>query len=200
MPVHTHYMEFEVRLEDVEPPIWRRFLLRADATFHDLHDTIQRACGWLDYHLYAFQPEHSRENLAVSPYYEPWDDAEEVPVGTEVPLETFFRETGDTAIYEYDFGDSWQHRVTLTGFQQCAGTKRRILLAGARAFPPEDCGGVRGYYECLEAARITEEELARQDEEIQEMLRERRVWFGDWDPEHFDLDAVQRQMRRPVNL
>jgi len=56
MPTTTTYYEFEVSLEGIKPRIWRRFLLRKDSTFHELHDTIQRACGWQDRHLYAFRP------------------------------------------------------------------------------------------------------------------------------------------------
>ena len=49
------YFEFEVTLKEGEPKIWRRFLIRANATFADLHDAIQEACGWTDSHLFAFE-------------------------------------------------------------------------------------------------------------------------------------------------
>jgi len=50
----SKYLEFEVSLEQISPRIWRRFLLRSLSTFHELRDTIQKACGWQDYHLYHF--------------------------------------------------------------------------------------------------------------------------------------------------
>ncbi|MCQ3951293.1 MAG: hypothetical protein DPW14_15910 [Planctomycetes bacterium] len=48
------FLEIEVVLRGVRPKVWRSFLLRADATFAHLHEAIQLACEWQDYHLYAF--------------------------------------------------------------------------------------------------------------------------------------------------
>ena len=199
MPSLVAYCEFEVSLEEIEPRIWRRFRLRKNSTFLDLHDTIQKACGWRDYHLYEFCPAGSRERLAVSPYDEPWDESDVAPVAGAVRIDSFFRNPGDRCIYRYDFGDGWEHLVELKAVERLASQGRRCILAGERAFPPEDCGGVPGYYQCLEAVRISAGELDRLDEDVRDELLSVREWLGGWDPERFDLEATAREMRRRVN-
>ncbi|MGB2821998.1 MAG: plasmid pRiA4b ORF-3 family protein [Phycisphaerae bacterium] len=196
MPSVTAYCEFEVSLEGIKPRIWRRFRLRKNSTFHELHDTIQRACGWQDCHLYAFHPVGSRELLAVSPYYA--EEGEVVPVATAIGIDTFFDYECTPCIYQYDFGDDWEHLVELKGIERLPSQGRRKLIGGERAFPPEDCGGVHGYYQCLEAFRISDAELERLDDETKEELLSVRSWFGDWDPERFDFEATARELRRRV--
>ena len=83
----TAYFEFEVSLEGTKPRVWRRFRLRKDATFHELHDTIQKACGWQNYHLFDFHPVDSRERLATSPHDEPWDENDVAPVAEAVLID-----------------------------------------------------------------------------------------------------------------
>ena len=199
MPSATVYYDFKVSLEGIKPRIWRRFLLRRNSTFGELHDTIQKACGWKNYHLFEFRPVGSRERLAVSPYDEPWDPDDVGPVAGAVKVTTFFRNLQDSCIYVYDFGDSWEHLVELKGEEKLPGQKRRKLVGGGRAFPPEDCGGVPGYYECLEAFRITDAELGRLDEDQRDQLLSVRKWFGGWNPERLDLQATANDMRQRVS-
>lgn len=194
----TAYFDFEVSLEGVKRRIWRRFLLRRNATFYDLHDTIQKACGWMDSHLYEFHPVDSQERVAVSPFDEPLDKADIAPVATSVRLDTFFQNPGDQCIYWYDFGDSWEHLVELKGIEALPGKALRKLIGGERAFPPEDSGGIPGYYEALEAFRISDEELAELDPEIKDELLSMREWLGDWDPERFDFEATGKELARRV--
>ena len=61
-------------------------------------------------------------------------------------------EEGETIVWEYDFGDSWEHDVRLSSFEEYAeGEPRQIVFVGGkRVCPPEDCGGVRGYEKLLE--------------------------------------------------
>jgi hypothetical protein len=66
-------------------------------------------------------------------------------------------------------------------------TFKRRLLAGSRAFPPEDCGGLGGYEDCVKVVR------GDPDVEDEETLRE---WLGDWHPERFDLEATRRAFDR----
>ena len=199
MPTITNYFEFEVSLLGIKPRIWRRFLLRSSSDFHEFHDTIQKAGGWWDYHLYEFRSADGQKRLAVSPHEEPWDENEPaVPVGGAVKLSEYFLQPGDTCIYLYDFGDHWEHLVELKAIQRLPGRTRRHLLGGERAFPHEDCGGIDGYYRCLEAFRISEKELAALEEETREELLSTREWFGNWDPERFDFEEVARLMKLPV--
>lgn len=41
------YVHFQVQLEGISPPIWRRFLLSRESTFADLHEAIQLAGPWV---------------------------------------------------------------------------------------------------------------------------------------------------------
>jgi len=105
------YFDFQVSLREIEPRIWRRFLIRSDATFEVLHEAIQDACGWHCCHLFEFQDE-AGELLAGAP-----DDSgfaeQPVPDAAEVSLASFFsgRTRKKSCLYVYDFGDDWQHDV-----------------------------------------------------------------------------------------
>ena len=195
----TTYFELEVSLQNIQPRIWRRFLLRRNCDFHELHDTIQKACGWWDYHLYLFHPVDDQRLLAVTPYWQVETNDEEIPpVAATVKIADFFWREGDKCLYIYDFGDDWHHLIELKGIVKLKGSHRRRLVGGERAFPHEDSGGIDGYYRCLEALRITEAELARLDEDIREDLLSTRQWLGDWDPERFDYEATARELARRV--
>ena len=109
MPSATVYYDFEVSLEGIKPRIWRRFLLRKNSMFDELHDTIQKACGWQSCHLFDFRPAGRRERLAVSRYEEPFDEDDVAPVAGAVRIDNLFHNPGDKCIYVYDFGDDWEH-------------------------------------------------------------------------------------------
>ena len=207
MPTKTYYLELEVSLAQIDPPPWRRFLLRKNCCLHELHDTIQRACGWLDYHLYAFREPtgernpHAEPAIALSPFDEPLDPEENAPNACSVPMREWLQPRWRTRLlYIYDFGDDWLHHVTCLGERQLTGTTRRYTLDGARAFPPEDCGGPPGYEECVRAASLSDAQIARIEDPFErEELATRKEWLGDWDPEHFDLEATKAEMSRRVN-
>jgi len=172
--LHAYY-EFEVSLLGAEPKIWRRFLLRATAAFSDLHQAIQAACGWENYHLFAFRD--GRRTLAGVPDEDAFGESD--PDASRVSLASFFGTNGEKAkrcTYEYDFGDGWEHAVALRGVAELPEAFARRLLAGARAFPREDCGGLPGYENCV---RIATSGRGPKD------LRE---WLGDWTPEAFDRE------------
>ncbi len=70
--------------------------------------------------------------------------------GWEVPITEYFTEPGKLAIYDYDYGDGWSHYVLLEGILlKEHGVKYPKCIGGERACPPEDCGGVDGYYQVL---------------------------------------------------
>jgi len=182
------YYDFEVHLADCEPRMWRRFLLHLDATFEDLHNAIQDACGWTHSHLFEFRDAGGRNSIAVSEHVE----EAEVPPADEVPLSSYFKSKRKCQ-YQYDFGDCWNHIVELKGKVELPEKFRRRLLDGLRSFPPEDCGGTWGYEECCYAATVSEAELKKMDALGREEVGERREWLGDWHPEAFDLQAAKEE-------
>lgn len=170
------YFEFDVTLVDTKPRIWRRLQLRPEATFGDLHRAIQDACGWENYHLFRFEsPE--RAVIAGIPDEE-WDppdpDAERVRLSSHFPK-------SPACLYLYDFGDGWEHLVELRDTRELPESFHRRLIDGARAFPPEDSGGLPGYDKLVAVAR---------GDPDPEGLRE---WMDDWHPEHFDLETMHRR-------
>ncbi len=189
------YFEFEVELTGVKPRIWRRFLVPKAATFLDLHQAIQDACGWLDYHLFSFYAKRPyEESIAGIP-----DDSgmSEFPItdASQKKLSSYFS-TGKgkkkSCGYQYDFGDDWLHKVTLKGVVKLKEKLPRVLLAGKRAFPPEDCGSISGYEHCVEVATGSVE-IDPADPYVEEEIESRREWLGDWHPEKFDLEAVKEK-------
>jgi hypothetical protein len=138
-------------LSEIEPTIWRVIQVPSEYTFWDLHVAIQDAMGWLDYHLHAFHvrlPHKKRDTQIGIPDDESFDH---VLPGWQVSMTKYFTEPGKLAIYDYDFGDSWSHRVLLEAILlKEKGAKYPRCIAGEQACPPEDCGGVPGYYELLE--------------------------------------------------
>lgn len=93
-----------------------------------------------------------------------------------------------SVVYEYDFGDSWQHTVQLIGVATLEERFTRRLVDGARAFPPEDCDGPPGYEDVVAVASGGQAQYHDTDT--------LRRWYGDWDPEAFDIEAVRERFDR----
>ena len=172
--------QFKIELEGITPTIWRRIQVPEDYSFWDLHVAIQDAIGWLDYHLHLFliRRKHSRVATQIGiPDDYAFEGSPEILPGWEIPISDYFHDVGITADYEYDFGDGWRHKVLLEGILlREKGHKYPRCIDGARACPPEDCGGVHGYSRLLEV-------LADPDDEEHESMLE---WLGGkYDPQKF---------------
>jgi hypothetical protein len=114
-----------------------------------------------------------------------------VPPAEEVALSSYFGEGGaSSCVYEYDFGDGWLHDVKLVRVVERPERFRRRLLAGKRAFPPEDCGGLGGYQRCVEFLKTGRDDLNDDPEGF-------AGWLGDWKPEGFNLEAAKARFDRP---
>ena len=149
----THLIyQFKITLQDIEPTIWRRIQVPATYSFWDLHVAVADSMGWLDYHLHVFRfrKPHKRTTLDIGIPDDEMDETGTLP-GWEIGIAEHFFEPGIIAVYEYDFGDGWVHEVLLEGILlKEQGVKYPRCIAGKRACPPEDCGGVPGYYRVLE--------------------------------------------------
>jgi len=174
--------QIKVTLEGSKPPIWRRLLVRSDTTLGDLHRIIQAAFDWWDYHLHQFIVGGTYYSEPQPDYFDYVDmhDEQGVPLGEIVAAEGFkFR-------YEYDFGDSWLHQVLVEKvLPPEQGQDYPVCIKGRRARPPEDVGGIWGYYHFLEAIRDPNHE------EHEEYLE----WVGgEFDPEACDLEEVNQAL------
>ncbi|MFV2058686.1 MAG: plasmid pRiA4b ORF-3 family protein [Thiohalomonadales bacterium] len=172
--------QFKIALKEITPTIWRRIQVPEGYSFWDLHVAIQDAMGWLDYHLHLFQVRRKHAHRATEigiPDDSAFEGSPEIHPGWEIPISDYFGDVGVTADYEYDFGDGWCHEILLEGILLSEkGQKYPRCIDGARACPPEDCGGVHGYDRVLEA-------LADPDDEEHESMLE---WLGGkYDPQEF---------------
>jgi len=180
---------FKVSLLDIEPEIWRFLEVPETYTFWDLHVAIQDAMGWLDYHLHAFVSDTLRDLGAVRIGIPegPMDD--EYQAGWTVPIARYFANPGDAARYDYDFGDGWSHEVRLVAVESIErGVKYPRCTGGKRACPPEDCGGVPGYYRLLEILADPHDE---EHEEMVEWLKGHAKNYFPYRPDAFDAAAVR---------
>lgn len=185
MPSKPHVLTLRIELAHIRPPIWRRIEIPATATFWDLHVAIQDAVGWDDSHLHVFRiadpiPRARAEIGIPDPEAESWRHP--VMPGWKVRVTAYLTQAGSRARYEYDFGDGWDHEVLLEKVgPRKPRTKYPRCLDGARACPPEDCGGPPGYAELLRVIANP------RDPEHRAMLD----WLGgDFDPEEFAAGEV----------
>ena len=175
-------MQYELRvvLREIRPPIWRTLEVPGNLTLQRLHEVLQVVMGWEGAHLYLFQ-------VGRQLYGEPsaeWD----MPVAdaTTTTLATI-SSRASTFTYEYDLGDSWVHEITVEEAPVAGGADKPQCTGGARAGPPEDCGGPPGFEMFLEAIADP------RHEEHGAMLE----WIGEqFDPEAFDVATVNRVLTR----
>jgi len=165
----------KVCLKDIEPSIWRRFIVPWHISLERLHDVIQIVMGWEDYHLHEF-------TIGKKKYTEFPESKEDGLECGRYRLGDLIRQNGRTFGYVYDFGDYWEHELVLENSRYFDPDQQFeiVCLEGARSCPPEDVGSVDGYAEYLEAIQDPS------NEQHEDMLR----WRGPFDPEAFDIHAV----------
>lgn len=139
--------QLKITLKYSKPPIWRRVLVENTITLAELHDTIQLAFDWTNSHLHQF-------NINGTHYSLPDPGAgwgSPVENGADYQLCQVVSAEGSKFVYEYDFGDSWYHDIVLEKILPVEPDKNYPrCIAGKNACPPEDIGGIPGYYMFLE--------------------------------------------------
>ena len=188
MAITPNIYQLKISLNHIKPAIWRSFQVRSDVKLSKLHEIIQIVMGWENYHLYSFHAGGStytdRASVEDDMYGMGYRD------GLKVKLSEVLSDVGDSIIYRYDFGDDWEHTIELEKIlAPSPGEKYPICIDGARACPPEDCGGAYGYEDLL---RVLADPT---DEEYEEM----KSWVGPhFNPENFDPDIVNIGLPRRV--
>jgi hypothetical protein len=172
--------QIKVTLVGSKPPIWRRLRVPAGTTLGCLHDVIQAAFGWEDSHLHHFEAGTKR-------YANPAFDLDGARDETGVPLSDVAAAVGSRLRYTYDFGDDWEHDILVEDVLPADQIAHAVCVAGRRAGPPEDCGGIWGHAElCDVLADPTHPDHA-----------DRLDWLGgDYDPAAFDKDDVNQALTR----
>jgi hypothetical protein len=172
---------FRITLSGIEPAIWRLIEV-PDCTLGQLHEVLQVVMDWGSCHLYQF--------IVNGKYFgEATNDDLDLEVEDEdgIRLTDIFTSKDPLRIvYEYDFGDGWQHEIILEKILEPEpNVAYPRCIDGARACPPEDVGGILGYAEFLEA--INDPNDAEHDEKLE--------WVGgEFDPEKFSVDEVNKEL------
>lgn len=136
-----------ITLADTDPPIWRRVEVPVDASLKMLHNVIQGAMGWLDYHLWEFETEDRRYGVPDPD----WDD-DDLLAAKNTKLGTLLDHGIRQFLYTYDMGDNWEHGIAIEAVETGqSGTKYPRYVDGERRAPPEDCGGTPGFEAFLDA-------------------------------------------------
>lgn len=142
---HGSYV-FKIILQGIRPQIWRRFKVPAGISFHTLHNIIRVVMGWENYHLYRFdigEMSFTTKPMAAEDRY------------SDEPIDTYLAEHGYQLFYEYDFGDHWQHVLTLEKFlvrevaePLCMAANRAVLrkTTGDRGF-------TMNFWDCVSHAK-----------------------------------------------
>lgn len=176
--------QLKISLKHTKPPIWRRVLVSSGIELEDLHGVIQEAFGWTNSHMHQFV-------VGRTCYLREADNDGFMPMFDEdsrgVRLDSILRKEKDKIDYEYDFGDSWMHQILLEKILPADSSQSLpVCIKGKRACPPEDCGGIYGYFHLLET-------LSGPDSDEKDELLD---WIGvPIDPEAFDLDECNARLR-----
>ncbi|MCL2716055.1 MAG: plasmid pRiA4b ORF-3 family protein [Alphaproteobacteria bacterium] len=178
-------VQIKVSLDEIEPEVWRRLVLPITWNLEQLHLVIQAAFNWWNYHVHEFHIGGLHYGDAES-----WSmalDDEDPRVFSS--REVRFRDIDECTVfrYLYDLGDCWQHTITIEKYESHdPPPMHATCIAGARARPPEDVGGVIGYENFLEIMS---------DRKNPEHAATKRWCGGHFDPEWFDLAVVNKDLR-----
>ncbi len=175
-------LQLHIELRASKPKIWRRVLVPETITLAKLHSVIQAVFGWGGGHLHEFSVGEERFGTPDPEY----DAFGEVRNERTTRLASALG-AAKTMNYVYDFGDSWHHRIKVEKTLEAAPAGMLALcVAGANATPPDDCGGIYGYYDFVEAVSDPKHP------EHAEMTE----WIGrPWDVSEFDLDKANSWLR-----
>ncbi|HJA56053.1 MAG TPA: plasmid pRiA4b ORF-3 family protein [Candidatus Bacteroides intestinigallinarum] len=180
-------LNIKISLIDSDPEIYRIVEVPSDIRLENFAAVINTAMGWEGYHMHLFQKgktiyttEESDDDLLFAP--------DKTVNSYSLSLGEILTRKGSHIEYEYDFGDSWRHLITLESQQAYKKdeTQGVFLIDGANACPPEDCGGIYGYQKMLEALKQPHSKAAK----------EYREWLGkNFNAHKFNAKKVERELR-----
>jgi len=182
--------QIQISLRGSKPRIWRRVLISSDLLLPDFHTIIQITMGWTNSHLHQFIKNRIfySERVAEDDF---WDNMSNVDY-SKIKISDLLKKEKDKIIYEYDFGDSWEHDIILEKIKD-SGLKKIIstCLTGKNNCPPEDCGGIWEYSDMLEILKHPNNE--RYEEYVE--------WLGEeFDPKYFDKNKINEMLRNDSKI
>lgn len=143
--------QLKIAIKNSKPPIWRRVVVPAGITFSQLSIILNKVMGWCGYHMFEFEFYHLE--LRIIEGAEDFMDYGYGPFDYLEASDTYVREyleENEWFTYTYDLGDDWQHRVTIEKIISNYECDYPQVLKSKGDCPIEDCGGIYGYYDCLD--------------------------------------------------
>ena len=175
------WYQLKISLNNIKPPIWRRVIVDSNITLPNLHKIIQTVMGWTNSHLHQFVKDDKYYSAPDKESFMEYIDYR------KIKLNQILTKEKQNFIYEYDFGDGWEHKIILEKILDTYNQKKPICIEGERNCPPEDCGGAFGYEDLL---KIISDPNNDGYEEMNE-------WLGsEFDPEYFDLKVVNELLKK----
>lgn len=179
-------IQLTVSLQGSDPLIWRTILVQKGTSFFELHHIIQIAMGWKNYHLFEFNLDGYRVGM-IEESEEGYGSNQLLDAGKTLLTDIISLEK-DNFHYNYDFGDYWVHEVTV---DQLLPKEPNMVypfcVNGQFNCPPEDCGGIGGFYNMLNVL---------QDKKHPD-YKDMRTWIGKkYDPDVFDAVKVNKQLKQ----
>lgn len=182
----VNILQIKVTIDGITPKIWRRFLVKDNINFDDLHNVIQAVMSWGNYHLYSFNIGKEEIGIPDPDFRDNLLNARKIKLKDKLSIKQKFG-------YVYDFGDNWEHILSV---EKVLDNKDVTIvptcLDGERAGPPEDCGSYPGYYELMKIKRN------KKHPEYKEMIVE---WLGeDFDFERFNLEEINKELLKLMKV
>lgn len=180
-------IQLKITIQDTEPHIWRRVLVDRGISFYEFHCVLQLVFGWKNSHLFEFR----YKNCRISEQSEGFDDDDfgdsTFVDSIFVSLGAFLIKENQEFIYEYDFGDGWEHEIIVEKLlPEDPKQKYPVCIGGELNCPPEDCGGTHGFKQLLKII------ADKKHPEHKEMMN----WVGKkYDPKYFDKDAANKKLK-----
>ena len=171
-----------ISLCNIQPEIWRRFVVPGNITLDRLHDVIQIIMGWEDYHLFEFR-------IGKKKYTERPETKNDGVECERHRLVDLIKQKGREFHYLYDFGDSWEHLLVIedSRYENPEMEIGLTCLDGERACPPEDVGGSHRYQDFLSVIK----------DPSHSRYQEMKEWINvDFDAEEFHLDLVKYELMK----
>ncbi len=135
--------QLKITIRGSKPPIWRRVIVPEHIAFCDLDDIIEKIFGWTHDHLYEFFIKDWGMRITGAPLMEEDDNAEEC-------IDSWMK-VGSEIFYTYDFGDNWEHLIKIEKIVEYEH-RYPVVLKSKGPNMIEDCGGIWGFYDCIEEA------------------------------------------------
>ena len=184
----SRVIEMYIELEHTEPRVWRRFLVQDSLSMYQLHEIIQVTMGWMHSHLFMFR---TKGIVIAEP--SPDDDWHNVEFkdARKTKIASIFKNPSDSFTYEYDYGDSWEHKLR---FERVVSEDEVMFevprcIGGENACPPEDCGSFPGF------DRLKKIISDPENEEYDGMIHWLDSYYPNYDPKEFSLGAVNKILK-----